>query len=77
MVGSRGEPELGIGLVLVEAVEELGEVLAGEAPGERLRDLVVAALELIECAGGRGGALEVVGVEQLALDDRARRSRPG
>jgi hypothetical protein len=41
--------------------------LASEAPVERLRDLAVAALELVECAGGGGGALEVVGVEQLAF----------
>jgi hypothetical protein len=44
--------------------------LAGEAPVERLRDRVVAALELVECAGEGGGVGEVVGVEQLALDDR-------
>src|SRR5712691_6348987 len=70
MVGSRDKPERRIVVVLVEAVEELGEVLAGEAPVERFRDLVVAALELVEGAGEGGGAVEVVGVEQLALDDR-------
>ena len=33
-------------------------------------DLVVAALEVVECPGELGGALKVVGVKQLALDDR-------
>src|SRR5437773_5790062 len=70
MVGSGRELEWDVVLALVEAVEWLGEVLAGEAPVERLRDLVVAVLELVECAGEGGGVVEVVGVEQLALDDR-------
>jgi hypothetical protein len=40
---------------LVESVEELGEVLAGEVPVERLGDLVVVALELVQGSGDLGG----------------------
>jgi hypothetical protein len=53
-----------------EPVEELGEVLAGEVPVERQGDLVVVAFELVERAGDLGGVGEVVGVEDVALDDR-------
>src|SRR2546425_13321822 len=70
MVGSGGELEWDIALALVEAVEERGEVLAGEVPVEWLGDRVVAALELVGGAGEGGGVLEVVRVEQLALNDR-------
>ena len=55
---------------LVEPVEQIGEVLAGEVPLERLGDFVVAVLEGVERPCELGGVLEVVGVEQLALDDR-------
>jgi hypothetical protein len=51
--------------------------LAGEVPLERFGDLVVAALEVVEGAGELRGALEVVGVEQLALDGSSGRSRLG
>jgi hypothetical protein len=44
--------------------------LAGELPVERLGDLVPAVLELVECAGDLGEVVKVVGLEQLALDDR-------
>jgi hypothetical protein len=56
--------------VHVEAVEECGEVGAGEAPVNRLGDLVVAVLEGVERAGDGGCVVEVVGVQELALDDR-------
>ncbi len=55
--------------MLVEAVEECGEVSAGEVPVKRLGDLVVAVLEGVERAGDGGGVVEVVGVQELALDD--------
>jgi hypothetical protein len=55
---------------LVESIEELGEVLAGELPVERLGDLVVVAFELVQGSGDLGGVVEVVGGERLALDDR-------
>src|SRR5208283_5895875 len=55
---------------LLEAFEQRGELGAGEVPLERFGDLVVAALELAERVGESGGVLEVVGVEDLALDDR-------
>jgi hypothetical protein len=62
------EVERAVGLV--EPVEQLGEVLAGEVPLERLGDFVVAVFEGVERPGELGGVLEVVGVEQLARDDR-------
>ena len=52
-------------MALVEAVEEVGEVLAGEVPVERLGDRVVVALEVVEGARDRGGVLEVVGSSTL------------
>src|SRR4051794_16889079 len=55
---------------LFEAVHERGELVAGEVPCERLRDLVVVVLEVVERAGDGGGVLEVVGIKDLALDDR-------
>jgi hypothetical protein len=54
----------------VEACEEVREVVAGEGPVEWLGDLVVVVLEVVEGAGELGGAVEVVGSQQLALDDR-------
>ena len=66
-VGRAGRGGL---VALVEAVEQCGEVGAGEVPDERLGDLVVAVLEVVERSRDRGGVEEVVGVEQLALDDR-------
>jgi hypothetical protein len=57
-------------VAFVEAVHEGGELGAGEVPGERLGDLVVALLEVVERASECGGVLEVVGIQQLALDDR-------
>jgi hypothetical protein len=50
---------------VVEALKQLGEVLAGEVPGEWLSDLVVVALEVVECAGEGGGVGEVVGSSSL------------
>jgi hypothetical protein len=47
--------------VFVEACEEVCELLAGEVPDERFRDLVVVRLEVIQGAGEFGGAVEVVG----------------
>ena len=43
---------------------------AGEVPLEWLGDLVVVVLEVVERLGDFSGALEVVGFEHLALDDR-------
>ncbi len=53
----------------VEAVEELRELVADERPVERLGDLVVAVLEVVQGTRELGGA-QVVGGKQLALDDR-------
>ena len=58
-----------VGFVGGDAVEEVGEVVAGESPLEWGGDLFVAPLE-----GQVGGldfseAVEVVGGEDLALDD--------
>jgi hypothetical protein len=55
---------------LIEAVHECGEVGAGEVPVEWLGDLVVVALEVVERPGERCGVREVVGVQQLSLEDR-------
>src|SRR5213596_1018703 len=46
------------------------ELGAGEAPLERLRDLDVVALEVEDGALETGQVGEVVGLEQLALEDR-------
>ena len=48
-----------------EAGEEVGEVAAGEAPLERLGDLVVVVLEGVEAVDERVEAGEVVGVSTL------------
>ena len=53
-----------------EAKQELVEVGAGEAPVEGSCDLVVVVFELVQGAGEDREVLEVVGREQLALDDR-------
>ncbi len=45
--------------MLGEALEQLGEVMAGEVPGEGLGDFVVVALELVECPRDLSGVLEV------------------
>lgn len=52
------------------AVEELDQGLPGEVPLERLGDLVVVMLGLVEGLSDRCGVLEVVGGEDFALDDR-------
>jgi hypothetical protein len=54
----------------VEACYEVGEVLVGEGPVKRLGDLVVMALERVEAIDDRLEPVEVVGREDLALDDR-------
>jgi hypothetical protein len=65
-----GECERRVAVVFVEAGEEVCEVVAGEGPVEGFGDLVVVVFEVVECAGELGGAVEVVGGQQLALDDR-------
>ena len=57
-------------VALVQTGHECGELGAGEVPCERLGDLVVVVLEVVEGAGDCGGVVEVVGVQELALDDR-------
>ena len=52
-----------------EAVDQGGEVVAGEVPVEWFGDLVPAVFEAVERAGEVGEVVEVVGFEQLALDD--------
>jgi hypothetical protein len=56
--------------VFLEAGQEVCEVVAGERPVEGFGDFVVVVLEVVEGAGELGGAGEVVGCQQLALDDR-------
>jgi len=56
--------------VAVEACEEVCELLAGEVALEGFGDLVGVALEVVQRAGEFGGAGEVVGSQQLALNDR-------
>ena len=53
-----------------EPFDQVGEVVAGEVPLERLGDLVPVVFELVEGACELGKVLEVVRFEQLALDDR-------
>jgi len=57
--------------VFVEACEEVCELLAGEVPDERFRDLVVVALEVIQGAGEFGGAVESLGDSRPARPPRA------
>jgi hypothetical protein len=57
-------------LVGSEAVDQRSEVVAGEAPVEGLGDLVPVAFEIVEGAGNVSEVVEVVGLEQFALDDR-------
>ncbi len=59
-----------LGFVRREAVEQRGEIVAGEAPVEGLRGLVPVVFEIVECARDVGEVLEVIGFEHLALDDR-------
>ena len=54
----------------VEPFEQAVEVVSGELPFERLRDLLVVASECEQPFFGGGEVAEVVGLEQLALDDR-------
>jgi hypothetical protein len=53
-----------------EAGEQCGEFVSGEAPVERLGDLVPVVLEGVEGVGELAEVGEVVRLEQLALDDR-------
>jgi hypothetical protein len=62
---------------LVDAGEEPVEVVAGELPLERRGDLLVVAAEGQELLLERVEVGEVVGGEELALDDGESRSRPG
>ena len=59
-----------LGLVRRETVEQRGEVVAGEVPVEGFGDLVPVVLEVVQGAGEVGEAVEVVRLEDLALDDR-------
>ncbi|WP_187366246.1 hypothetical protein [Trebonia kvetii] len=52
-----------------DACQELVEVGAGESPAERPCGGVVVLLEGEDLVGELVGALEVVGGEELALDD--------
>jgi hypothetical protein len=54
----------------VEPFEQAVEVVSGELPFERLRDLLGVASECEQPFFGGGEVAEVVGLEQLALDDR-------
>ena len=53
-----------------QARDQRREVVAGEVPLEGLGDFVPVALEGVEGASEGGEVVEVVGLEQLALDDR-------
>ena len=50
--------------------DEVGQIAAGEVPLERPGDLVVVMLECVEAIDDRLQAREVVGGQDLALDDR-------
>jgi hypothetical protein len=63
--GSGGECDRGVSLALVEAVEELAEVLAGEVPVKRLGDLVVMVLELVERAAAAAVLAKSLGSKTL------------
>jgi len=52
-----------------ESVQPDVELFAGEIPPERLGDLVVEAFELIDPPGDGGERVEVIGGQDLALDD--------
>jgi hypothetical protein len=56
--------------VVVEPLEQSIEVTAGEGPLERPRDLLVVALEGTQALLERREVGEVVGLQDLALDDR-------
>jgi hypothetical protein len=51
-----------------EALEELAEVGAAEAPVEWFGDLVVVVLELVQAPGDEREVVEVVRCEQFALE---------
>jgi hypothetical protein len=53
-----------------EALDQRGEVVAGEVPVEGLGDLVPVVFKGVERASEVCEVLGVVGFEQLALDDR-------
>ena len=53
-----------------EPLHQLGEVVAGEVPVERLGHGVPVVLELVERARHGGEVAEIVGREDLALEDR-------
>jgi hypothetical protein len=55
--------------LLVETIEEVGELFACEVPVEWFGDLVVVVLELVQPPGALGGVVEVVGGEHFALDE--------
>jgi hypothetical protein len=59
-----------VGVVVgVDPAQQVGEVGTSELPGERPGDFVVAGLERGEAVAGLVQAGEVVGCEDLALDD--------